>query len=64
MSKIQNKDTMKHVTTKNKTLLKANTEKRVSLSKKPRDGVDAEFMKWVEDFMTEHDDVLRELAKR
>lgn len=36
----------------------------VSLKKKLTGGVDARFMKMVDEFMDEHDDVLKELASR
>ncbi len=34
-----------------------------SIKRRTPNGVDAEFKKWLNKFMIEHDDVLRELAK-
>ncbi len=37
---------------------------RKSKARNKQEGVTPEFKKWVKEFMDEHDDVLRELAKR
>ena len=49
--------------TKNKTATKTKINKKSQFTKKYH-GVSPKFMKWLEEFTSEHDDVLRELAKR
>lgn len=55
---------MRSLKSKNKTAAKNKAKIRSSVQKRTTGGVTKEFMKWLKEFTDEHDDALRELAKR